>query len=248
MSTHFASDISHLCFPPPHLMEGLLLLLLENHKGWQRFGNGSALMKLGLYHFFLQETLVTEACILTAFLSSSRTPLTSHYMVTRESQPESWARMLPTDPPMTLSKYFLKKWPPIWKPNPEAVMWSCVLEHRTSSIRCDVEMVNMVDHNFGNEKDSELATHPLTVLVMGLYDSLWEDWRPTWQAHRHHSIMWIRGVALNLPSHHRGLNHTLLWNVWDCERVRLTIDTSVSLLIKEFSWFASRGKKNGKFD
>lgn len=54
---------------------------------------------------------------------------------------------------------------------------------RTSNIRCDVEMVNMVDHNFGNEKP-----HPLTALVMGLYDSLWEDWRPTWQAHRHHSI------------------------------------------------------------
>lgn len=226
-------------------MEGLLLLFLENHKGWQRFGNGSALMKLGLYHFFLQETLVTEACILTAFLSSSRTPLTSHYMVTRESQPESWACMLPTDPPMTLSKYFLKKCPPIWKPNPEAVMWSCVLEHRTSNIRCDVEMVNMVDHNFGNEKDSELETPPthcsgngsVWFIVGGLEANLASPPSPQY------NYMWIRGVALILPSHHRSLNHTLLWNIWDCELVRLTIDTSVSLLIKVFSWFASREKK-----
>ncbi len=196
---------------------------------------------------FPSGNLSNRSLYFDSFLSSSRTPLTSHYMVTRESQPESWARMLPTDPPMTLSKYFLKKWPPIWKPNPEAVMWSCVLEHRTSSISAMWRWLTWLI-TIWNEKDSELATHPLTVLVMGLYDSLWEDWRPTWQAHRHHSIMWIRGVALNLPSHHRGLNHTLLWNVWDCERVRLTIDTSVSLLIKEFSWFASREKNPGKLD
>ncbi len=126
--------------------------------------------------------------------------------------------------------------------------WSCVWSIGPAALGAMWRWLTWLITILEMKKDSELATHPLTALVMGLYDSLWGGWRPTWQAHRHHSIMWIRGVALNLPSHHRGLNHTLLWNVWDCERVRLTIDTSVSLLIKEFSWFASRGKKNGKFD
>lgn len=30
--------------------------------------------------------------------------------------------------------------------------------------------------------------HPLTALQIGPYDSLWEEWRPSWQAQRHHSI------------------------------------------------------------
>ncbi len=69
--------------------------------------------------------------------------------------------------------------------NLKAKSGGCAVElcFRNSNIRCDVEMVNMADHNFGNEKP-----HPLTALVMGLYDSLWEDWRPNWQAHHHHSI------------------------------------------------------------